>query len=166
MKKKTLINLASGLFTMAGIAMVATVAVHMMAEPEVPEKDLECLALNIYHEARGETVEGQIGVAHVTLNRVEHDNWPNDICGVVYQDKQFSWTHMIKDHTPYERKSYREAEAIARDVIIGNVIDPTKGSVFYHARWVNPSWTSYMEISKVIGNHIFYTWDGDWTPTK
>ena len=164
--KRLLINISSGLFIMTGMALAAVSAMHMMAEPVVPQKDLECLALNIYHEARGETVEGQIGVAFVTLNRVEHDNWPDNICDVVYQEKQFSWTHVIKDHTPYERKPYREAQAIARDVIIGNVVDPSKGAVFYHARWVNPSWTSYVEVSKVIGNHIFYTWDGDWKPRK
>jgi len=164
--KRLLINISSGLFIMAGVALAAVSAVHMMAEPVIPQKDLECLALNIYHEARGETVEGQIGVAFVTLNRVEHSNWPDNICDVVYQEKQFSWTHVIKDHTPYERKPYREALAIARDVIIGNVVDPSKGAVFYHARWVNPSWTSYVEVSKVIGNHIFYTWDGDWKPRK
>jgi len=164
--KKLLINISSGLFIMTGMALAAVSAMHMMAEPVIPEKDLECLALNIYHESRGETVEGQIGVAFVTLNRVEHDNWPDSICDVVYQEKQFSWTHVVKDHTPYERKPYREAQAIARDVIIGNVVDPSKGAVFYHARWVNPSWTSYVEVSKVIGNHIFYTWDGDWKPRK
>ena len=151
---------------MAGMALAGTVVMHMMAEPVIPEKDLECMAMNIYHEARGEVVEGQIAVAHVTMNRVAHDNWPETICDVVYQSKQFSWTHMIEDHTPYDRKAWREAKAIARDVIIGNTNDPTNDAVFYHARWVNPSWTSYMEVSKVIGNHIFYTWDGNWEKDK
>lgn len=147
---------------MAGVALAGTVAMHMMAGPYIDPKDLECLTLNVYHEARGEVVEGQIAVAHVTMNRVLDENWPDNICDVVYDDKQFSWTHAISDPHPHEPKPYREAKAIARDVIAGNTIDPTFGAVYYHARWVNPSWTSYMEISKVIGNHVFYTWDGDW----
>jgi N-acetylmuramoyl-L-alanine amidase len=154
MKNKTIINISSGL--------VIGAVVHTMAEPVVPERDLNCMAMNVYHEARGEAVEGQIAVAHVTMNRVNHTNWPDDICGVVYEDKQFSWTHLINDPTPYDSKSWRESLAISRDVIIGNTVDPSLGAVFYHARWVNPTWTSYMEVSKVIGNHIFYVWDGDW----
>jgi len=46
--------------------------------------------------------------------------------------------------------------------MIGNVEDPSKGAVFYHANWVNPDWAKQMDLSKVIGNHLFYTWDGVW----
>ena len=144
-----------------GIVTLA-VATAMMAPPTVDSKQHECLALNIYHEARGERMEGQIAVAQVTLNRAAHKEWPSTICDVVYQPKQFSWTHMIKNHKPSETKAYKLAEVIARDVMIGNVADPTMGAVFYHANWVNPSWTSSLTLSKVIGNHLFDTWDGTW----
>lgn len=142
--------------------IAAAVTTAMMAPPQLDPKELECLALNIYHEARSERVEGQIAVAQVTINRVNHDKWPSTICGVVYQHKQFSWTHLIKDHTPKEIKAYEDAMVIARDVMIGNVDDPTDGAVFYHANYVNPDWVKYMDLSKVIGSHLFYTWDGDW----
>ena len=138
------------------------VAAAMMAPPTVDPEQHECLALNIYHEARGERVEGQIAVAQVTLNRVNHDKWGSTICEVVYQPKQFSWTHMIEDQTPQEGRAWRKAKVIARDVMIGNVDDPTMGAVYYHANYVNPDWAEYMDLSKVIGNHLFYTWDGDW----
>ena len=68
----------------------------------------------------------------------------------------------MDDHTPYNKTAYKNAEVIARDVLIGNTEDPTQGAVFYHASYVNPSWAKYLDISKVIGLHIFYTWDGDW----
>ena len=138
------------------------VAAAMMAPPTIDSEQHECLALNIYHEARGERVEGQIAVAQVTLNRVKHDEWGSTICEVVYQPKQFSWTHMIEDQAPKYSKSWRKAKIIARDVMIGNVEDPTMGAVYYHANYVNPNWAEYMDLSKVIGNHLFYTWDGDW----
>ena len=138
------------------------VAAAMMAPPTIDSKQHECLALNIYHEARGERVEGQIAVAQVTMNRVKHDEWGSTICKVVYQPKQFSWTHIIKDQTPKDSKAWRKAKIIARDVMIGNVEDPTMGAVYYHANYVNPNWAEYMDLSKVIGNHLFYTWDGDW----
>ena len=138
------------------------VAAAMMAPPAVDPKQHECLALNIYHEARGERVEGQIAVAQVTINRVDHDEWPSTICEVVYEPKQFSWTHLVKQQTPQDNRAWRKARVIARDVMIGNVEDPTNGAVFYHANYVNPDWAEYMDLSKVIGNHLFYTWDGDW----
>ena len=87
-----------------GIVTLAVTAA-MMAPPTVDSKQHECLAMNIYHEARGERMEGQIAVAQVTLNRAAHEEWPSTICDVVYQPKQFSWTHMIKNHTPSESKS-------------------------------------------------------------
>jgi len=153
-------NIISGLITMSIAAGI--VAAAMMAPPTVDPKQHECLALNIYHEARGERVEGQIAVAQVTLNRVKHDEWGSTICEVVYQPKQFSWTHMIEDQDPKENRAWFQAKVIARDVMIGNVEDPTKGAVYYHANYVNPNWAKYMVLSKVIGNHLFYTWDGDW----
>ena len=134
----------------------------MMSAPEIDPEEHRCLAMNIYHESRGERLEGQIAVAHVTVNRVNHDEWGNTICDVVYQPKQFSWTHLIKDTTPKDSKSWRQAKVIARDVMIGNTEDPTYGSVFYHANYVNPNWAEFMTLSKVIGRHLFYTWDGDW----
>lgn len=133
-----------------------------MSPPQLDENQVKCMALNIYHEARSESFEGQIAVAQVTMNRVAHKKWPSTICEVVYQPKQFSWTHTIADHTPKEAKAYSAALVIARDVMIGNVGDPTKGAVFYHANYVQPDWVEYVDLSKVIGNHLFYTWDGDW----
>ena len=76
--------------------IAAMVAGAMMSPPELDPKQHECLAMNIYHESRGERLEGQIAVAQVTINRMEHTKWPSTICEVVYQPKQFSWTHLIK----------------------------------------------------------------------
>ena len=142
--------------------MVGILSVAMMAPPQVDKEQHKCLAMNIYHEARSESMQGQIAVAQVTLNRVEHDKWPSTICEVVYEPKQFSWTFLLKDHSTTEARAWKKAQIIARDVMIGNVEDPTYGAVFYHANYVSPSWADFLDLSKVIGNHLFYTWDGDW----
>lgn len=157
-----LVNIISGLTTMGIVA--AAVTIGMLGSPTVDTQQQKCMAMNIYHESRGEVIEGQIAVAHVTANRVEHENWPDTICEVVWQDKQFSWTFLIKDQTPKNKKLWDQALVIARDVMIGNTEDPTEGAVFYHANWVNPSWAKKksLTVSKVIGVHIFYTWDGTW----
>jgi len=147
------------------MSLVATaIAIGMLSGPNVDPEQQKCMAMNIYHESRGEVIAGQIAVAHVTANRVNHENWPNTICEVVYQDKQFSWTHQIKDQTPKNEKLWEQALVIARDVMLGGTDDPTKGAVFYHANWANPSWASEksLTLSKLIGAHIFYTWSGTW----
>lgn len=135
-----------------------------MVDDNVDSEQQECLAMNIYHEARGESVEGQLAVAHVTTNRVKHSEWSDNICDVVYQPKQFSWTFTIKDQTPREDDAWNQANIIARDVMLGNTTDPTDGAVFYHTDYVNPFWAQRPEtkVVKVIGTHIFYTWDGQW----
>ena len=71
----------------------------MTTQSHATENQLECMALNIYHEARGEEPLGQVAVAQVVMNRVQHDWFPDTICDVVYQGSQFSWTHMRRDHT-------------------------------------------------------------------
>ena len=115
-----------------------------------------CLAMNIYHEARGESIAGQIAVAQVTMNRVEHKSWPDTVCEVVYQKKQFSWTHTIKDTTPYENDAWETAKSIASSVYNDQEDDYVHGAVFYHADYVTPYWAkSYEEVTR-IGTHIFY----------
>lgn len=148
----------------ASIIMLVPIAVAsiIMSLPYVDPKEVDCLSKNIYFEARSERIEGQIAVAHVTINRVNHKNWPDTICEVVYQPHQFSWTSQVADQTPHELRAYNQAKVIARDVMIGNVDDPTLGAVFYHASYVSPKWAKYLTLSRVIGRHVFYTWDGDW----
>ena len=50
----------------------------------VRERQLGCLAKNIYHEAGNEPFEGKVAVAQVTLNRASSDKFPDDVCKVIY----------------------------------------------------------------------------------
>lgn len=124
---------------------------------------LTCLALNVYHEARGDSLTSQVAVAHVVMNRVAHSRWPDDVCSVVKQgyvkgrsDCQFSWYCDGKSDKPYELEAWAKAILIARDVISGDSIDSTKGATHYHARYVNPWWSDYLEETGRIGMHVFY----------
>lgn len=119
-------------------------------------KASNCLALNIYHEARGEPIMGQIAVAHVTLNRVEDTRWPDNVCDVVYQPKQFSWTHTIKNQTPKSGESWMLAKSLAKDIMRGIDEDNTAGAVYYHADYVNPIWNRELTQTAKIGVHVFY----------
>ncbi|WP_017347495.1 cell wall hydrolase [Pantoea sp. A4] len=115
-----------------------------------------CLALNIYHEARGEPVIGQVAVANVTMNRAEQDS--SAVCSVVYAPKQFSWTLTKSPHfrPSASDPSWQRAQLIAKYAIQGGVRDVTRGSTHYHAQHVSPPWRLSMRRTVVIGNHIFY----------
>lgn len=128
-------------------------------EVKISARELSCMAKNIYHEARGEPIEGQLAVAIVTLNRVKHEDFPNDICGVVYQRTssvcQFSWV-CDKSLAIRDLNKFVQAVEIARIAIEGREsIDEISKALYYHADYVNPRWYHKTKVAK-IGRHIFY----------
>lgn len=119
---------------------------------EHDRKEKVCLAQAVYHEARGEPLEGQLAVANVIINRRDSDKWKDTICGVVYQPKQFSFT-LYKNKRNYDDKSYQ----LASKVYNGEVNDNTDGSLYFFATYIKkPSWSKNMVKVKTIKNHHFY----------
>ena len=117
--------------------------------------ELLCLAKNIYYEARGEPMHGKIAVAQVTLNRVTHrTEFQSSICGVVYAKHQFSWT--MGAHREPRGEAWREAQAIAKAVIVGTAHLPDFKALYFHNLTVQPQWNKTKELVARIGNHIFY----------
>lgn len=115
----------------------------------------ECLALAIYHEARGETKQSKLAVAHVVLNRTKSRIFPATVCEVVYQRGQFSWTQDRHSDTPRERKAWLTSQRIADRVLEGYYEDPTNRALyFYSTRIRTPRWAVRME-KQIIGNHIY-----------
>lgn len=129
-----------------------------------------CLALNLYHEARGDSKLGQRAVGFVTLNRVNDSRYPNTICDVIYQAHldsngnprrnqcQFSWYCDGRSDTPKDINTWEEIQTLAHEIIVehGIIEDFTEGSVMYHASYVNPYWTSSYDKTVRIDTHIFY----------
>ena len=127
------------------------------------ERDLRCLALNIYHEARGESAAGRRAVAHVVMNRVADRRFPNSVCEVVYQGGQqkryrcqFSWWCDGRSDRPMNGATFKTTTALAREVYWGLAPDPTEGALWYHADYVTPYWRSHFAEGPTIGRHIFY----------
>lgn len=127
-------------------------------------KALKCLALNIYHEARGEPVDGKLAVAHVVMNRVTDKRFPGSVCGVVAQGGekrrhkcQFSWRCDGRSDRPRDRAQWAYSVDIARAVYFGRTEDLTNGALWYHADYVRPSWKYVLVKGPKIGRHIFYT---------
>ena len=117
--------------------------------------ELLCLAKNIYYEARGEPMHGKIAVAQVTLNRVTHrTEFQSSICGVVYAKHQFSWT--MGPHREPSGPAWREAQAVAKAVVVGTVHLPNFKALYFYNLTVQPQWNRTKELVARIGNHIFY----------
>ena len=129
------------------------------------EKELECLAKNIYYEAGTEPFEGKVAVAQVTINRTKSKDFPKDICSVVYERNvvynkvicQFSWyCEQQTKVRPIHAATYKESEAVAKKVLLeGFRLDIIReDTLYYHADYVNPRWKK--ERVAKIGKHIFY----------
>jgi len=132
------------------------------------EHEIECLAQNIYHEARSESTAGRMAVALVTLNRVKDERFPNTICGVVKQTKyypsgridlhscQFSWYCDGKPDTIKDQSCYKDILLIAEVMYTYETEDFTEGSLWYHSPKVKPKWSMVYTKTVRIDNHIFY----------
>jgi len=147
----------------------------------VDAAELECLATNVYFEARDQDVLGQRAVAHVALNRVMSPNFPNTICDVVKQGPtyksrpdlprknrcQFSWYCDGKsDNIRFQKRNgktvdivydaYWTAAVEALEAIVGASTDPTDGATYYFAHaLVQPKWASAFKVMATIEDHTF-----------
>ena len=120
-------------------------------------KDLDCLAKTIYFEAGNQSYLGKLAVARVVLNRVKDIKYPNTICDVIYQKKQFSWVDIRKSHDPVYNRSWKESLDIAGTVIEGQTTPLFDENVtHYHADYVNPKWAKELKQVAKIDQHIFY----------
>ena len=129
---------------------------------DVDRDDLECLALTIYWESRGQGPAAQNAVAFVVLNRVADPAFPDTICGVAKQGGtqrykcQFTWYCDGRSDVPTEKSSWREAQARARGALQGRLKDPTFGATYFHHVRVSPSWRGSFEQTAQLGPHLFY----------
>ena len=133
------------------------------------DSEISCLAMNIYHEARNQSTLGQIAVGFVTINRMKSEQFPDTICEVITEAKtwngkpiknkcQFSWFCNGVSDSPKNTTAYLTALGIATALLDpeNSIDDPTNGSLWYHAHYVNPSWSNSFEKVTIIEDHIFY----------
>jgi len=123
----------------------------------------KCLANAVYFEARGEPLRGQIAVAQVVMNRVFSGYYPNDVCGVVYQNAhrhlacQFTFACDGIPDVIREPDAWERAKQIAKDMLDGRSwLSEIGKATHYHAYWVHPRWVRTMRKLDKIGVHTFY----------
>jgi N-acetylmuramoyl-L-alanine amidase len=125
---------------------------------DVLDEEGACLATAVYFEARGETLDGQLAVAQVVMNRAQSGRYPTSWCAVVKQRAQFSFVRAggrfpaIRADCP----QWARAQAIARIATKRLVASLSPDVLWYHANYVAPSWGRRLNRVSQIGAHIFY----------
>ena len=155
-------------------AMPATLGALRPAKPFIltaasaadRRRALRCLTQAIYYEAGLEPTAGQEAVAQVVLNRVRDPNYPNSVCGVVFQGAervtgcQFSFTCDGALSMGPVKWAWDRAQAVAERALAGHVATRVGTATHYHADYVHPWWAPTLSKLDQIGAHIFYRWKG------
>jgi spore germination cell wall hydrolase CwlJ-like protein len=155
-------------FLAVGFGLHAVFARHERAleRARVSERaNIECLARNVYHEARGEPAEGQYAVAEVTMNRKLSKRYPATVCAVVHEKRwdairnryvgAFSWTEFYSVPEP-AGEAWTFAQKVAEDVYYQRAPARVEGATYYHATYIKPSWSRTQTRVARIGRHVFY----------
>lgn len=157
------------------VKVTEPLVINIDIDTGISYNEVECLAQNIYFEARGEPAQGQIAVAYVTMNRKKDYRYPNTLCEVIKQGPisnwflteqnkivplrhkcQFSWWCDGQSDSPKDMWAWGRAMDIAAGVINGKYEDPTGGALWYHNTEVNPEWNKQVVYTTKINKHIFY----------
>ena len=164
----------------AGLVLIScfVVAHYVKAQPE-EDSAVECLAKNMYYEARNQGTAGLLAVTAVVINRVNDSRFPNTVCEVIKQGPirpswkrdgtffpikhrcQFSWWCDGKNDEPKEVEKYETFLKYAGEILNGDLpfIDITDGATHYHADYVTPAWAKTKTRTIEIEDHIFYKWN-------
>ena len=129
-------------------------AVAAQDAPEAMDRELNCLAVGVYYESKGEPLAGQLAVAEVILNRTTSGRFPRSVCSVITQPGQFSFVRGGRLPAPPENAQWRKALAVAQVAQKDLWESPVSDALFFHARYVKPGWRRARVGS--VGNHIFY----------
>lgn len=172
-------HILSGVLTGALILGGVTAPIYASSQENAfNTQEHECLAMNIYYEARGSNLADKAGVADVVLNRVNDTRYPNTICEVVHQGEQkpswkdetkmvmvrnrcqFSWYCDGKADDPQDEDLWNESQLIAYQMLeYGKFRGISEGATHYHATYVNPSWARTLQQVGRLGSHIYYRWE-------
>lgn len=140
----------------AGWPLYALVDRFGASAPDLDE-EANCIAVAVYHEARGESLEGQLAVARVIMNRAASGKYPSTWCGTVKQPWQFSFVRNYQfPYTDTASESWKKAVGVTRLAIANAYPSLSEDVLWYHAVYVSPSWGRRLSRVEKIGTHIFY----------
>lgn len=142
------------IYKSATLAILLTFSQPLLAH-KINFTDMQCMADNLHHEAKVDGMRGMEAVASVVMNRVRDPRWPDNVCDVVYQQSQFSWT-LKKSLRTMKMKHDWKTLAVATMALDGTLIDKTGGATHYHAVYVTPRWGLVYEFTVQVEQHLFY----------
>ncbi|XGC82005.1 cell wall hydrolase [Bdellovibrio bacteriovorus] len=127
-----------------------------------------CLLCNCYHETRGESRDGMVAVAKVVLSRADSGVFPSSICGVIYQDSQFSWTQdRIKNNINATSVDDKAALNECKGAMATANSEGANGVLYYYNPHVaSPAWARHFTVCGTVGNHVFLTPRSNSCPRK
>lgn len=142
---------------MKRIAALAAFLFMSLSSMAASPKDKACLAENVYREAGGESYEGKLAVAQVTLQRLASKKFGNTICKVVYAQGQFSWTISgRKSRINKSSKNWKDSVKAAESALTGKRIKKISGAYSFHPKGRKPKWARMKRRLGEIGRHVFY----------
>jgi hypothetical protein len=145
----------------ASLGLSSSAQAGASADPD-EDHEIQCLALTIYYEARGEPQVGKLAVGHVVMNRARSGAFPDDVCDVVRDGGQmrnrcqFSWYCDGISDRPRDTAALRESLQLARAIYEGCTADPSGGALYFHATSIRPGWRKWAGRGMRIGGHMFY----------
>ena len=126
------------------------------------DKEVRCLQKNIFFESRDQPLLGQLMVALVTIERKNNVRYPDTICDVVYQKKQFSWTNERGRKTKpnlsnsIEKDAWETAGLVAKFSMMLDNGKPVLNVTHYHTTEIHPKWANHLKELYVVADHVFY----------
>mgnify|MGYP000653301050 CR=1 FL=1 len=141
----------------AGEARATSLADLVAEQPQPAElsRELTCLATAIYHEAKGETLNGQLAVGRVIVARSKSGRFPNSYCGVVFQRSQFSFVRgNAMPAISKTSRGWKNAVAMAQIAHENSWTSQVEGALYFHAARVSPGW--HLTRLARVDNHVFY----------
>jgi len=135
------------------LCLVSTTA--SAVDLKMSPSELECMSLTVYGEARGESKMGQLLVMDVIYNRKESGKYPNHLCDVIKQHRQFSFWKG-KYRAPRNKRSYSKIKQLVFEYDTGVWKGLSGGSMWYHADHITPKWSKSLEMVLYVDKHIFY----------
>jgi spore germination cell wall hydrolase CwlJ-like protein len=143
-------------------AVALPVGVDNLPPPNLPRAERRCLAEAVYFEGRNETIEGQIAVAQVVLNRVRSGKWPNTVCGVVHQGRgeacAFPGVCKAGERPSEKDEKWQRAAWIADDTAAGRAwLNELTDATHYHNASAKPVWRVSMKFIRKVGWRMYYS---------
>lgn len=130
----------------------AGVALALLASCGPRHTELDCMQRAMYFESNRSSRDGMVAVGSVVMNRVQSGQYPQSVCGVVGQRKQFAPGVLSRRMDTRTAPLLREA---AQSVLQGERHPLVGNAQFFHTAGYRASYDN-MHYVLTTGGNAFY----------